>query len=496
MMSNNLIVWPLLIPLLTGIILIFTGRFLRLQRIISGLSALFNVAVSALIVHTVSTNGIQTLHMSGWIPPFGIVFVADMLAALLVLTTAVIAAVVLLYAFPTIGEAREKHYFYAFVQFLLVGVIGSFLTGDIFNLFVCFEVMLISSYALIVIGGEKHQLRESLKYLLVNVISSTFFVVTIAYLYAVTGTLNMAHLSERIAEAGQGGILTIVAVLLLVVFGLKAGLLLFFWLPGSYRVPPAAIIALFSGLLTKVGIYAIVRTFTLLFYHDPAITHTLIAWMAGATMVLGAFGALTHRDVHKVLIYNIVISVGFISLALVTMNSAGHSGIVFYLLHDMIAKTLIFMLGGLLIAAGGTTNMSKMGGLIKRYPALGWMFFVTALAIVGVPPLSGFIGKLLIVQGGLSAELYVLTGLGLASSLLALLSLMKLFMQVFWGELRVHPDLTQPVRLPALAMSSVAVLVFLVVVIGLGAESLSGYIEQAAEVLGNPQIYIDAVLKE
>ena len=259
----------------------------------------------------------------------------------------------------------------------------------------------------------------------------------------------MAHLSQRVAEASQGGILTVIAILLLIVFALKAGLFLYFWLPGSYQVPPAAVVALFGGLLTKVGVYAIVRTFTLIFYHDPSITHTLIAWMSGLTMVLGAIGALAYRDVNRILIFNIVISIGFLGFGLSTATEAGQSGVIYYLLHDMIAKTLIFMLAGLLIKAAGTEDTRQMSGLIRRHPVLGWMFFVTALAIIGVPPLSGFVGKLLIVEGGLASEQYLLTGIGLASSLFVILSLIRIFMNAFWGEGRrfTNPLYARPGRL-------------------------------------------------
>ncbi len=490
---NNLVVMPLLIPLVTAIVLIFF-RSIMAQRVISTISLLLNVAVSVSLIADVHRNGIQTLYMSGWVPPYGIIFVADMLAALLVLTTTVIGTACIIYAFGSIGEAREKHYFYPLAQFLLVGIIGSFLTGDIFNLFVCFEVMLISSYSLITLGGSKLQLRESIKYILVNIVGSTLFVASVAYLYATLGTLNMAHLSERVAEAGQGGMLNVLAVLFLIVFSMKAGLFLFFWLPGSYSAPPAAIVALFGGLLTKVGLYAIIRTFTLIFYHDPNFTHTLIGWMAAATMLLGGLGAIAYRDVNRILLYNIVISVGFIGLGVVAATPEAHEGLVFYLMHDMVAKALLFLIGGALVAAVGSSKLKEMGGLIARYPALGWMFFVTALAIAGVPPLSGFIGKLLIVQGGLSGQVYVLTAIGLISSLLALYSLMMAFMGCFWGERQSAQSELPPISKGLFV--PMAGLLAVVVLLGLGAEWIYPYVASAGEVLSDPQIYVDAVLKE
>lgn len=492
---NNLIVLPLLIPLITAVILIFLSKRVKVQRWISLISVFLNLVSVVIIMDQVQEKGIQTLYMSGWLPPYGIVFVADMFAVLLVLTTVVVAAGCLLYAFRSIGEEREKYYFYPFFQFLIAGVIGSFLTGDLFNLFVCFEVMLISSYALIVLGGTKRQLRETMKYMLINIISSALFVAAMAYLYGVVGTLNMAHLSVRVAEAGQGGLLSVIAIMLLIVFSLKAGLFLFFWLPGSYRVPPAAVSALFGALLTKVGLYAIIRTFTLIFYHDQGFTHNIIAWMAMATMVLGCIGAVAYKDVHRILNYNVVISVGFIAFGLAVATKDSLDGTVLYLIHDMIAKALMFILGGMIISAAGTNKLNEMGGLIKRYPLLGWMFFILALALVGIPPLSGFSGKVLMVRGGLSEGEYLLTAIAVASSLIVLYSLMRVFIGAFWREDHL-PPVQEKKKWHSSAYVSAIGLFVLVIGLGVGAEWIYSFAGQAAEVLTNPSIYIEAVLKE
>ncbi|CAM3798815.1 Na+/H+ antiporter subunit D [Marinicrinis lubricantis] len=491
---NNLVVMPLLIPLVTGVLLIFCKNQVNLQRWISGISVIMNTVCAALLVREVHENGILTLSMSGWDAPYGIVFVADMFASLLVLTTTIVSSICLFYAFGSIGRERETHYFYPFMQFLTVGVIGSFLTGDIFNLFVCFEIMLISSYALIVLGGTKKQLRESLKYLLINIISSTLFVASVAYLYGVVGTLNMADLSLRIAETGQDGILNVVAMLFLIVFSLKAGLFLFYWLPGSYSAPPPVIIALFSGLLTKVGLYAIIRVFTLIFAHSDFM-NSVIAWMAVISMIAGVIGAVAYSDVYRILIYNIVYGVGFVAFGLAVSNEQSMNGAVYYLMNDMLVKTLLFLLGGAMIMAAGTEKLKEMGGLIRRYPLLGWLFFVAAMALVGVPPLSGFIGKLLIVQGGFHAEMYWLTGISLFSSLLVLYSVIKLFIGAFWGEPADALQRTEPIKLGRLLAPS-AVLVALVVWMGIGAEWIIPYVHEAGNVLLDPQLYIQAVLKE
>jgi multicomponent Na+:H+ antiporter subunit D len=461
---------------------------------ISAISVFLNILVAGIIVYQVSTNGIQTLNMGGWLPPFGIVFVADMFAALLVLIGAIVGAACLFFSFASIGEERERFYYYPFFHFLLTGVFGSFLTGDLFNLFVCFEVLLVASYALIVLGGSKGQLRETLKYVLVNVISSSLFVATLAYLYAATGTLNMAHLSMRVAEAGQGGVMNVIAVLLLIVFSIKAGLLLFFWLPDSYSAPPVAVRALFGALLTKVGLYAITRSFTLIFIQEPGLTHTLIAWMAGATMILGAIGALAYNDLSRIFNYNIIISVGFIAFGISVATQDSLNGVVFYLMHDMVAKALLFFLGGLIISASGTDRLKEMGGLIRRYPWTGWMFFVLTLALVGVPPLSGFAGKVMMVRSGFGQNHVALALIALASSFVVLYSLIKVFQQVFWGGEK-REEQVKPLHYKAM-MAPAAVLFAIVILMGVGAETVNGYVSQAGAVLADPALYINAVMKE
>ncbi|MEK3714306.1 Na+/H+ antiporter subunit D [Paenibacillus sp. FSL R7-0333] len=490
---SNLLVLPILIPLATAVILIFLKEKIRLQRVISAHSGLLNILIAVLLVTRVHSEGIQTLQMGGWAPPYGIVFVGDMFAVLLVTMASIVSFAILCYSFSSIGEQRERFYYYTFFQFLLVGVYGSFLTGDIFNLFVFFEVMLISSYALISLGGTKLQLRETSKYLLINIVSSTLFVAAVAYLYAAVGTLNMAHLSQRIAEAGQGGVLNVIAVLFLIVFSLKAGLFLFFWLPGSYSAPPAAVRALFGALLTKVGLYAIIRTFTLLFVNDPGFTHDWIAWMAAATMILGSLGAVAYRDIPRILNYNVIISVGFVAFGLAAGTADSMNGAVFYLLHDMLAKGLMFILGGMIISAAGTDRLGSMGGMIRKYPLLGWMFFILALALVGIPPLSGFAGKIMILRGALSEGMLTLSLIGLGSSFMVLFSLIKVFRLAFWGN---EPKEEQP-KISIKAASAVAAgLLLLVFAMGIGAESVYTYVSQAGEILASPALYIEAIMKE
>ncbi|MCR8645403.1 Na+/H+ antiporter subunit D [Paenibacillus sp. N1-5-1-14] len=490
---NNLLIAPVIIPLLTGMVLIVFQKNISLQRILSLAALLVTGVISVLLMNQIKDSGILTIQLGGWEAPFGISFVGDMFSALLLMATSIVSVCCVIYAFSSIGRKQEKLYFYPLFLFLITGVNGSFLTGDLFNLYVFFELFLVSSYVLISMGGAQRQLRESLKYIFMNIIASAFFLIGIAYLYSMTGTLNLAHLSLRIAEIGQDGLITTVALLFLIVFAMKAGLLLYFWLPGSYSVPPTAIAAIFAALLTKVGIYAIFRMFTLIFYHEPQITHLVIGILAAFSMIFGGLGAIGFWDLRKILTYNVVISVGFIMAGLVSLTTTGIAGSIYYLIHDILIKGLVFLIGGTIVHLTGTSDLKKISGLIRHHPQLGWMFFIAALSMVGIPPLSGFLGKVFTTKGVFEAGHYWLGGIGLLTSLFILYSMIKLFMNAFWGEtiLSVEEEkgTTKGLLFP------IALLTVASIAMGIGAEAITGYVTQAAEELLNPSLYIQAVFE-
>ncbi|WP_047985529.1 Na+/H+ antiporter subunit D [Ornithinibacillus californiensis] len=488
---NNLLIWPVILPLIAGMLFILLRNKIHLQRVLSVVVLAVVTGISIVLMNQIQANGIQTLQLGGWQAPFGIGLVADMFSILLVLTTSIVAFCCVVFSFKIIGKDRENHYFYSLVLFLITGINGSFLTGDLFNLYVFFEVLLLASYVLVSLGGKKVQLRETMKYVIINVLSSAFFLVGIAYMYSITGTLSLAHISVRIAEVGQDGFITTVAILFILVFGMKAGLFLFYWLPGSYSVPPAAVSALFAALLTKVGIYAIMRMFTLVFYHEPGITHLFIGILAAITMILGGIGAIGYWDINKILTYNVIIGAGFILAGFAAFTDSGTLGSIYYLIHDMIVKALIFLIGGVVVYLTGTTNLKEMSGLIRNHPYLGWMFFIAALSLIGIPPLSGFIGKVFITKGTFEAGYYWLGAIGLIASLLILYSVMKIFMNAFWGETVLSEEeekgTTKGVMIP------IALLTILTIALGIGPEFINAYVETAVESLMNPQTYIDAV---
>ncbi|ARK24560.1 Na+/H+ antiporter subunit D [Sporosarcina sp. P37] len=488
---NNLLVLPMLLPILMGVILVFFRPYIRLQRVLSALTMLASAGAAAYCLQHIHLHGIMRLDFGDWLPPHGILFVGDSFAMLLVTAACAVSAIILLYAFASTGIETEAMFFYPFFLFLVAGVNGSFLTGDLFNLFVCFEVMLLASYVLLVLGGRKTQLKEGITYVLINVLASWFFLLGIAYLYGAIGTLNMAHIAVRVAETGQGPLLTLIAVIFLIVFSLKAGLLLYFWLPGSYSAPPAAVAALFGALLTKVGIYALYRMFTLIFTHDPLL-YKAVGVLAVITMTAGCLGAIAYSDIRQIVSYNVIISVGFVLTGLAIATNTAFQGASYYLIHDMASKALLFLLAGTVVYLTGRTNFHEISGLIRNYPLVGWLFFLTMLAIAGIPPLSGFIGKVYIGLGAIETGSYILLAVAFLSSIGVLYSLLRIFLNSFWGETIISEDDQQPFQ-KALGLPLV-LLAVLVVGLGIGAELLSPYIQDAADTLADPEQYIRAVM--
>ncbi|OEH93667.1 Na+/H+ antiporter subunit D [Bacillus solimangrovi] len=492
---SNLAILPILLPFLTGILTAFFHKKLPLVRSITIIMSIVTLLTSLYIANIVFTDAPILLEAGDWMAPFGIVLVADGLAMTLVIVTDLIAVACAIYAMRSLDEERERFYFYTFFQLLIAGVSGAFLTGDLFNLFVFFEVLLMASYGLIILGGTKEQLRESLKYVLINVFSSMLFVTTVAFLYSVTGTLNMAHLAERVQLAEQQGILTTISILLFLVFATKGALFpLYFWLPKSYAVPNPVISALFGALLTKVGVYSILRVFTLIFIYKTDITHELFIILAGITMLMGVVGALSTYNVKLIVAYNIIPAVGFMIMGIGIYNETALSGTVYYLIHDMIVKGALFLLAGAMIKITGTADLRKMGGLIRNHQLLAWLFLIATVTLAGIPPFSGFIGKFLLIKGGFENGNYIIVGMALLSSLLILLSVLRIFINGFWGEAKLEPHEEKGSEKGMIL--PITLLLTFSVLLGIGAEWFIPYVEQITETLTDPSIYVNTVLKE
>ncbi|MUV39558.1 putative antiporter subunit mnhD2 [Lentibacillus sp. JNUCC-1] len=491
---SNLAVLPIILPLLSGIIVAFFSKKVMLSRTLAAAFTLVNASVAAYLAWVVFTDGSVVLETGGWVAPYGIVIVADPLSAILVLTTNIVALACVFYAPYALTVKKEKHFFYAFYFFLISGVSGAFLTGDLFNLFVFFEVLLMASYALIVLGGDKVQLRESIKYVLINLFSSILFVTAIAFLYGIVGTVNMAQIAERVGEVEQSGALTTIAILLLFVFATKAALFpLYYWLPKSYIVPNPVVSALFGALLTKVGIYSILRVFSLIFIHKLELTHELFIWIAALSMIFGVIGALSTNNIKLIIAYNIIPAIGFIMMGIGVFNDSSMSGSVYYLVHDMIIKTALFLIAGAVAYVAGTSDLKKMGGLLHHYPVLGWLLFLSAFVLAGIPPFSGFIGKLLLLEGAVAKDEIIIVIIALITSLLILYSIIKIFINGFWGEKK---PLEGEKKSTAGFVVPITFLLAFSVFLGVGAEYVYPSIESISTYLLNPDLYIDSVLKE
>lgn len=500
---NVLLILPFLIPLSAATLSMFAWRSRRAQRVLGVLGTALLLTSSLMLLREVSNSGIQVAQVGAWPAPFGITIVADLFSAIMVVLAGVIGLAVAVYSVATMDRARERFGYYPLLHILLMGVCGAFLTGDLFNLYVWFEVMLMASFVLMALGGERPQMEGAIKYVTINLIASALFLAAVGMLYGMVGTLNMADLAQKLRDAPRLDLLTAIAMLFLVAFGIKAAVFpFFFWLPASYHTPPIAVSAIFAGLLTKVGVYALIRVFTLLFVQDPSYTHTIILVLSGLTMITGVLGAVAQNEFRRVLSFHIISQIGYMTLGLGLFTVAGIAGSIFYIVHHIIVKTNLFLVSGVVYRLHGSYELKNLGGLYSSHPRLGILFLVPALSLAGLPPLSGFFAKLTVVQAGLEAEQYVLVAIALMVGLLTLFSMTKIWAEVFW---KVTPGAPEPAESPEAAaksglaawllMAPIIALAAITITIGLAVGPVYVFATRAAEQLINPTDYIQRVLE-
>ncbi len=496
-------VLPLLIPLFTAVSMLLLWRRRVLHRVLNTAGAAAHLTAALVLLLTVRQEGIQAVQIGNWPAPFGITLAADLFSAIMLVLTGVIGTAIAVYSLGDIDARRESFGYYPLYQGLLMGISGAFLTGDMFNLYVWFEVMLIASFVLMALGGEPAQMEGAFKYVTLNLMSSALFLAALGVLYGTTGTLNIADLIVQVPQMDRG-MVRVLATMFLIAFGIKAAVFpLFFWLPASYHTPPAAVSAIFAGMLTKVGVYALIRIFALVFVQDIVYTHTLILVIAGFTMAVGVLGAVSQMEFRRILSFHIVSQIGYMILGLGLFSPLALAGAIFYILHHIIVKANLFLISGAINHLQGSYCLKDLGGLYRSRLGLAVLFLIPALSLAGLPPLSGFWAKLVVIRASLEAGQYVLAAVALGVSLLTLYSMIKIWDYAFWRPAAGREPLPETLMPDGGTPSPpvwrfyvlpIAALALLTVTVGFLAEPFFRLSQEAAGQLLNPMGYVAAVV--
>lgn len=490
---NIALVLPIAAPLL-GAALSMLVKQLLIQRLISFVALSISLVSSIVVVAKVAIDDeIVVSRLGGWPSQIAITLVADRLAALMLIVSISIVALVLVYSIGQQASDEHSAAYHPVYLVLAAGIAQAFLAGDLFNLFVAFEMLLVASYVLLTLEGTNKQIRSGVTYVVLNVVESTILLLGIGLVFAATGTVSMAELPARLATLPDGVQMGL-NLLLLVAFGIKAAVFpLYFWLPDSYPSAPSSMTAVFAGLLTKVGVYTIIRTETLLF---PGGQSTLLLIIAGFTMIVGVLGAISHAQMKRVLSFHIVSQIGYIILGVGLGTQAALAATVFYLLHHIPVKTSLFLVEGIIERETGSSAFDDIDGLAKRSGFLAVLFIIPALSLAGLPPFSGFLAKFAIVRAGFENGNYTIIAVAIVGSLLTLVSMTKIWMGLFWGEVRPVPpsDKVGIMRHHKIMSATSISLVGATLVIAVLAGPLYDFSVGAADQLFDPSQYVKAVM--
>lgn len=498
MMSPELLLMAtLLLPLVTAILGIAFMRARNFAIALAILSSVVQVAITIGLLIAVDRQDYVVVQSGNWAAPFGISLVADRFSGSMVAITAFVGLFVILFAVFNRERNLPIPLFLPLTFLLLLGVNGSFLTGDLFNLYVWFEVMLIASFVLMTIGGTKPQLDGGMKYVMLNLLSSAMFLIGVGILYGKLGTLNMADIAQKLAIADDPLLINTTSTLLLVAFGVKAGIFpLFFWLPASYHTPAFVVSALFAGLLTKVGVYALMRAQLLLFAPYFSSMQMLLLILAAATMVTGVLGAAAQFHTRRILSFHIISQIGYMIMGLAIATPLAIAGAIFYIIHNILAKTALFFVAALIYRRTGHEDLAKLGGLAKAYPWLAVLFLVPAFALAGIPPLSGFWAKFSLVRAAIDGGFVWLAATALAVGILTMFSMMKIWNEAFWKPRPegLEADVPKQSRPGIRAHSPAIALAAGTVIAGVFAAPLFEFFLRGADQLLEPATYVEAVL--
>lgn len=499
-LSDWLVILPTALMILTGATLMMIRKSVRLRAVIAIMALALLVLLDALLLWQVSTRGPVSMTMGGWLPPFGISFTADIFGAVMALAAAIAALLAAIFALRDIGPGGLRHGFFAFLMLLMAGVSGAFLTGDIFNLYVWFEVLLISSFGLLILGSEPKQIEGALKYAILNLIGTTLFLITVGYLYAIFGTLNMADIARKAGSIrgmteDTAPLMTLTALFVLAFCMKAAAFPVNFWLPASYHTPRITVSALFGGLLTKVGIYALIRVTIMLLPVEREALSLVIATSAVLTMILGALGALAQNDLRRMVGYVVIVGIGNMLAGVAIGSPVAVSGAILYALHSIVTMTALYLAVGEAGRLAGTFELSRLGGLWARAPWFSVASLALVLAASGLPPFSGLWPKIMLLKASLDIGAWWLAAAILVSAFLVTLALARVFLLAYWrpapggeGEAATETDWRTALPIGALAT--------LVLVFGLYPEPLLTLSQAAADGLADPSAYIRSVFPQ
>lgn len=490
-LSDWLIVMPVVIPMVAGAVLLM----FRKDTAWLGMGAVASLALAFLssigLLLQVMEQGPVAMTMGRWLPPFGISFTADLLGASFASLALFVALACAIHSLRDIGVSGRRYGFYTFLNLMMAGVCGAFLTGDVFNLYVWFEVFLISSFGLIVLGSERQQIDGAMKYAILNLVGTTLFLIATGMLYGAFGTLNMADIIVKAPAVREVAPLTTLAALYLLAFAMKAAAFpVNFWLPASYHTPRIVTGALFAGILTKIGVYALIRTFFTFFSPERLVMEDVLAWIAGLTMMIGILGALAMSDIRRLMGFVVVSGIGVMLAGLAVGTPLGVSGTIVYAFHSMLCMSALYLLGGLIREAGGSFSLHELGGLYARLPGLAVMCFILVLAVAGLPPASGLWPKVMLVQATMTGGWPWLTLSILASAILTSIALGRIFLLVFWRPAPEGRDVIAP---PAAAYFPLMLILVPVLLLGLYPEPVIALADRATQSLLAPGAYVDAV---
>ncbi|MBD9371482.1 Na+/H+ antiporter subunit D [Rhizobium sp. ARZ01] len=494
-LADWLVVLPVVWCLASGAVLLMLRKNVRIQPWLAIAALLVLLGLDGLLLWHVAQGGPVTMVMGRWLPPFGIAFTVDLTGALFAFFAAVIALAGGVFAAEDIDASGRRYGFYPFLMLLMAGVSGAFLTGDIFNLYVWFEVLLISSFGLLVLGSERKQIDGAVKYAFLNLIATTLFLIAVGYLYGLFGTLNMADITVKAAERRGDLPLMTLASLFVLAFGMKAAAFpVNFWLPASYHTPRVVVSALFAGLLTKVGIYALVRVMVMLFPVEREELSFMLAAAAAATMIFGALGAIGQSDIRRLLGYLVISGIGVMLAGVAVGGPGGVGGALFYALHSMVVMTALYMTAGVAGRIAGSFDLHRSGGIYGRTAFFSALSLVLFLSVSGMPPFSGFWPKVMVAKAAIDIGAWWLAGAVLLTGFLTMIAVGRVWTLAYWRPAEASAVADAVPRTSALV--PLCLLVLVTVLVGLFPDTLLSQVQSAAALLLEPSAYVGSVFPQ